>query len=157
MKKATTTTEQKHGINVAPLLDHLAVACRGALATFITADKAHEKELADDTEPRESRDEAASELSAALVELKRGASGLFSAKVVSGLGFPSEIPSDPAVLERVGATVIAELKKHKTLESKLRGVGAVQTAAWIGFRARGRSGSRPPRPRRRRRAPRGSH
>lgn len=131
VKKATTTEELKHGFNVAPLLAHLATACGAALASLVKADEAHEKELADDVAPREARDEAAAKLSAELVDLKRGANGLFTAKEVRELGFPSEIPSDPAVLERVGGTVIAALTKQKALKSKLNGVGTVQLSEWV--------------------------
>jgi len=102
-----------------------------ALTQAADADAAHEAELADDHAPREARDAAAEQLRGALVDLRRTTATLYGDRQVKTLAFPSEIPRDPAQVERAAVDVLGALRKGPLPKPALVGVEAVSTDAWI--------------------------
>lgn len=63
----------------------------GGIGRLISADKAHDEELANDSEPRQRRDEAGDRVHKKLVEVRRIATGLFGPKRVDEvLGLPGQ-------------------------------------------------------------------
>jgi hypothetical protein len=95
------------------------------------ADAAHNKELSDDAEPRDRRDETKAAVYAALVEVKQGTVALFGEKWVPRLKLPSEIPQDPAALSRVAAEVIEALAEVELPAPLLEGVKHFDVKPWI--------------------------
>lgn len=118
-------------VDVSPLLAYLGEAVRHRLAALLTADNAHQAELSDDDAPRAARDEAASQLNRALVDLKRTTASLFGDATVTALSFPADIPADPALLSRAGTQVIEALEAQGLPKPLVPGVEPVAASSWV--------------------------
>ena len=75
------------------------------LEDLVKADRAHEKELADDAAPREARDAAAQKVRELLVDLRASVDSAFGLPGLKVLGLTSVTPSDPAGLQAQGDAV----------------------------------------------------
>ncbi len=100
-------------------------------AKMDAADARHNEELADDTEPREERDEAAGELYAVVLEVKDGVGTVFGPKWVAKLGIPAEVPRDPAMLARAGADISKALGETKLPKPRLEGIKSFDVTPWV--------------------------
>ncbi len=118
---------------VQALLEFAREEVDAALAQAADADAAHAAELADDHAPRAARDAAAERVRGALVDLRRTTATLYGDGTVKALGFPAEIPRDPAQVERVALDVLGALRKAPLPKPALVGVAPVDTAAWVGL------------------------
>lgn len=78
---------------------------------LVKADQEHEAELADDAEPRNARDTAASSVRETLVDLRAAVESSHGPGGLTKLGLSSAIPSDPRVLATLGANVQTSLEK----------------------------------------------
>ena len=127
----TRAETPKHPVDVLPLFAHVESQAKRAFDTFLAADNAHEKELGDDTEPRDRRDAAAAALYSALVGLKGTTKSLFGDAWVTKLTFPRELSADPTWVARTAEQVIDSLKTHKLPKPQVPGLGAIDGAQWI--------------------------
>lgn len=75
---------------------------------LVTADEAHEAELADDIPARQDRDTRAQTLFSRMVELREVLQGLYGADLVRAV-MPAPTPSDPVVLSRFAGEVLTAL------------------------------------------------
>ncbi len=93
------------------LLARLVIRALGTTsAALIAADKAHEAELADDTAPRELRDEEAQRVYQTLVDLRAGVAAALGQEGLRVLGLDHSTSSDPSVLFNEGSTVLEKLR-----------------------------------------------
>ena len=72
-------------------------------AALVAADGAHERELSDDAEPREQRDEAAMKVRAVLVDLRASIDTVYGAPGLTKLGLDQAVSEDPSVLATAAA------------------------------------------------------
>lgn len=79
------------------------------MAELMAADKAHEAELADDSGPRDSRDEAAASVRATLVDLRAAIESAHGSEGLRLLGLDGAVPEDPSVLATVADNVEKKL------------------------------------------------
>jgi len=87
---------------------------------MVTADAAHEAELGDDEPVRRARDEAASNLSDKIVELREVITGVYGAAAASTV-FSGPTPEDPVVLSRFAGEVATQLGKIKLPAPRIKG------------------------------------
>lgn len=92
-----------------------------ATGDLIAADEAHERELSDDAEPRQRRDELSEEVYDILVSVRDAVQGVYGAKAVEQLGLAGRTPRDPVLLARVCATVIEQLGAVKLPKPRIEG------------------------------------
>jgi hypothetical protein len=119
---AAQTHAERVGEGVARLLgvDHktTAVALIKAMAnklakdcdTMIRADEAHNKELADDKDPRAKRDLFTEQVRSTLVEVREVASAIFGADFAAALGFSGDTPRDADQLVSLGQRVVDKMQ-----------------------------------------------
>ncbi len=79
-------------------------------AALVARDREHEKELADDAGPREARDDAASKVRSALVDLRGAVESTYGAPGLTLLGLSDAIPVDPTVIAATASSVVKALK-----------------------------------------------
>jgi hypothetical protein len=113
------------------LLELLARRVDHAADDLETADKAHNEELSDDAEPRRRRDEAAEQLRAELLKVKRTLQTLFGNDAPATFKLPPELSHDPAVIWRAGADVAEALEKKTLPKPQDDGIKEVSAAPWI--------------------------
>jgi hypothetical protein len=101
-----------------------------ALLRATQTDAAHAAELADDHRPRTARDEAAERVRSVLVDLRRTVAALHGNGLVKTLGFPGQIPREPAQVERVARDVVAALRQGPLPKPALVGVAPVSSKDW---------------------------
>lgn len=77
------------------------------------ADEAYLVEAADDDAPRQRREKAFQALYELLVEMRESCQGAFGAKELTGFGFSSATPRDPAQLTRFAGEILAAFQKRK--------------------------------------------
>jgi hypothetical protein len=87
---------------------------------MVTADEAHEQELADDAPAREERDEAQASLRAELVELREMISGVYGGPTAGRL-FVGSTPEDPVLLGRFAGEVADAFKRVKLPAPRVKG------------------------------------
>ena len=92
-----------------------------SIRAVVTADAAHEAELADDADPRRRRDEHAATLNGDIVELKEIVTGLLGRAVLQPLRLEGTTPRDPLALMRHAEGVVEALKTAKLPKSRVRG------------------------------------
>jgi hypothetical protein len=105
------------------LLTHLVTrALADARDRMVDADEKHFAELADDTGPREARDETAGALYSELTDLREWLVGLYGAAATRRLGFSDVTPRDPVALERFASEVTKALKSQALPQPRRKGV-----------------------------------
>lgn len=77
---------------------------------LVRADAAHEVELADDTEPRKQRDEAAEKVRRILSDLRTAVETTYGGIGLPRLQLRENIPHDPSALAILGRTVLVTLR-----------------------------------------------
>lgn len=92
-----------------------------AEAALVAADLTHERELADDAEPRRARDEAAAAVRDQLIELRDLAEVLYGPATVQALGMTGETPTDAVALSRQAAAVLSALAGLKLPKPRRKG------------------------------------
>lgn len=114
--QGATLTESLSGVlgasgeELRSVLGKLGQALLGSRDAMVSADAAHESELADDPAARNERDGAASTLTGRLVELREVLTGLFGAELSRGV-IDGKAPTDPVVLERFAGEVLDRLSR----------------------------------------------
>lgn len=88
-------------------------ALRGACNTLVQASDAHDAELADDAEPRETRDASAAALTSTLVGYRGTLETVYGAAGSKLVGFDGRVPTDPKQVLAVARKVRTELRKPK--------------------------------------------
>lgn len=78
--------------------------------TLLRADAAHEDELADDTEPRKIRDEAADRVRRILSDLRTAVETTYGGIGLPRLHLSDSIPQDPSALAMLARTVLVDLR-----------------------------------------------
>jgi hypothetical protein len=99
----------------------LADVLQTARNDMVTADENHERELADDDEPRNSRDETVLALNDYLVEAREIALGLFGPKPLQKLGFTATVSRDPIVLHRYAGEISSSLRSTTMPTPRVKG------------------------------------
>ena len=92
-----------------------------AESTLVAADLAHERELADDSEPRRRRDEHAAALREQLIDLRDLVSALYGTDATLALGMSGETPTDAVALSRQGKNVLLALASVRLPKPRRRG------------------------------------
>lgn len=119
--------------DVALLFKLLARKQRRVTALVAVADEAYEKEMGDDTEPRERRDTAASKLSSEISEIRDTLDSTFGSALVKELGIDGRVEVDPKAVLARAKRLVAELSDAKRVWPKPRRKGVkVDPTAWVG-------------------------
>lgn len=92
-----------------------------AETTMVAADLAHERELADDTAPRDIRDAAAEKLREGLIDLRHWVDVLYGPATVTQFSLVGETPTDPVALSRQGQNVVSALSTVKLPKPRRKG------------------------------------
>lgn len=92
-----------------------------SIEAVVAADAAHEKELADDADPRSRRETHAATLNEDILELKEIATGLLGRAVLPMLRLDGATPRDPLALMRYAEGVVEALETAKLPKSRVRG------------------------------------
>ena len=101
-----------------------------ALAT--AADEAHEKELSDDAEPRERRDDAAGKLALDLGEIRDTLDSTFGTALVKELQLDGRVESEPKAVLARATRLVAALSDPKRVWPKPKRKGiTVDPSAWV--------------------------
>lgn len=98
----------------------MARALDASKMRMVSADAAHEAELGDDEPARRARDEAASNLSDKIVELREVITGVYGAATATTV-FSGPTPEDPVVLSRFAGEVATQLGKIKLPAPRIKG------------------------------------
>jgi len=98
----------------------LADVLQSAKDNMVAADQAHERELADDSDPRTAREQAFSSLSDYLIQAREIAVGLYGAKAMQSVGFLA-IPKDPVVLHRYAGELSTSLRTAQLPKPRVKG------------------------------------
>lgn len=93
-----------------------------SLTQMVTADDDYQKELLDDAEPRQRRDEAAAVLRQKLIDLRDTLGGLYGAATLQACGFVGATPEDPTLLSRFAGGVNKALAKARLPKPRLPGL-----------------------------------
>ncbi|HRI69846.1 MAG TPA: hypothetical protein PK156_36705 [Polyangium sp.] len=94
------------------------------------ADLAHEAELADDTEPRKLRDDAAENIRRILSDLRTALETTHGAVALSRVHLMDNVPTDPSALAMLARTVLTQLRDDtvKFSAPRRRGLSVDRTA-----------------------------
>lgn len=92
-----------------------------AESSLVAADLAHERELADDAEPRRRRDQHAAGLREQLIELRELLNALYGPEAAAALGMSGDTPIDALALSRQGKNVLAALSSVRLPKPRRRG------------------------------------
>lgn len=90
-------------------------------SSLVAADLAHERELADDAEPRRRRDQQAALLREQLIELRELLSALYGPEAAAALGMSGDTPIDALALSRQGKNVLSALASVRLPKPRRRG------------------------------------
>lgn len=94
----------------------------GAQQDLVDADEAYQRELLDDAEPRQRRDEAAAALREQLMAVRDLMEGLFGEALVRRSGFTSETPEEPVLLSRFARQVSGSMQEVPLPKPRLPGL-----------------------------------
>lgn len=112
-------------------LQLVARALRAANERLLTADDAHQRELSDDAEPRERRDEAVTELIAEVVGIRSTIQAVFGPAGLRLVGLSGPTPTDAAAIEPHARRLLAALKDPDlTWPKPLKKGVKVDTSSW---------------------------
>jgi hypothetical protein len=103
------------------------------IEALVSADRAHEAELSDDSAPREARDEAAEKVRVVLVDLRDAISTAYGAAGLNVLGIAGSVPFDPSAIKSLAEAVHTALtaggaalpkSRRKSVKVDLKGFAA---------------------------------
>jgi hypothetical protein len=103
------------------------------IEALVSADRAHEAELSDDTAPREARDEAADKVRVILVDLRDAISTAYGTAGLKVLGLVGAVPFDPSAIKSLAEAVHTALSaggaalpkaRQKSVKVDLKGFAA---------------------------------
>lgn len=106
--------------NVELLVALVARRLKREIEALVSADRAHEAELSDDTAPREARDEAAEKVRVTLVDLRDAIFTAYGAAGLNVLGLAGSIPFDPSAIKSLAESVRTTLTASGTALPKSR-------------------------------------
>lgn len=91
-------------------------------SALVEADEAHQRELLDDAEPRDARDEAAAGLRDRLISLRDTLASLYGESILRKSGFTSPTPEEPVLLSRFAGQVSGALQELTLPRPRLPGL-----------------------------------
>jgi hypothetical protein len=100
--------------------------------SLVAKSDAHDRELADDAEPRERRDGAADALGSEIIEIRDTLQSTFGPAIVGELGLAGQTDREPKAILAKSKRVLTDLKnaKRKWPNPRRRGV-KIQPAEWV--------------------------
>lgn len=120
--------------NVGLLFALLGRHCNANIQSLITADNAHQTELADDDPARLAREDAATALRTECIDLREILTGMFGHAIVIQI-LPEAVPRDPVMLARHGQTIEENLTRITLPTSRIPGATIDKAAVIARFAA----------------------
>ncbi len=99
------------GLATEQLMDGSADKLEKSTGTMVAADEAHIAELDDDAAFRAARDESATDVRDACVDLRDVTTTMFGADYIESLGYEGDTPEDPVMLHRLGVRIMERIDK----------------------------------------------
>lgn len=94
----------------------------GAQRDLVDADEAYQRELLDDAEPRQRRDESAAALREQLMAVRDLLEGIFGEAMARRSGFTAETPEEPVLLSRFARQVSGSIQAGTLPKPRLPGL-----------------------------------
>lgn len=105
------------GFQMCVFLQALGALAQRSVDELSAANQAHATELADDAEPRASRDSAKDELRARMIGIRSTLSGVYGAAILSAYGLSGETPSEAEHLIEAACTTERLLRNRPLTEA----------------------------------------
>jgi hypothetical protein len=128
--------DQLEGKEKLPDIGLVALLCarklRAVNAVLVKKSDDYDRELADDVEPRERRDEAAAKLTSEIVEIRGALVSAFGPAIVGELGLDGKTETEPKAILAKAKRLVSEIKNPDRTWPKPRRKGIkIDPSAWL--------------------------